>query len=131
MRITILAGAAALALAAVPGSAAGINGRTVATAIQKLLDQNYVLPEARPKFDAVLSRSIAAGRYDISDPNELVTRLNQDLHTVTPDKHLGVMYDPETSAKLAAAGPDAGADDAPPTADDIAAAQRRNSGPSS
>jgi hypothetical protein len=38
------------------------------------------------------------------------------------------MYDPETSAKLAAAGPDAGADDAPPTADDIAAAQRRNSG---
>jgi len=128
MRITIVAGAAALALAAVPGSAAEINGRTVAAAVQKLLDQNYVLPEARPKFDAVLSRSIAAGRYDISDPNELVTRLNQDLHTVTPDKHLGVMYDPETSAKLAAAGPDAGADDAPPTADDIAAAQRRNSG---
>ena len=128
MRITILAGAAALALAAVPGSAAEINGRTVAAAVQKLLDQNYVLPEARPKFDAVLSRSIAAGRYDISDPNELVTRLNQDLHIVTPDKHLGVMYDPETSAKLAAAGPDAGADDAPPTADDIAAAQRRNSG---
>jgi hypothetical protein len=128
MRIAILAGAAALVLAAGPGSAADINGRAVAAAVQKLLDQNYVLPEARPKFDAVLTKSISAGRYDVSDPNELVTRLNEDLHTVTPDKHLGVMYNAETSAKLAAAGPDAGADDAPPTADDIAAAQRRNSG---
>jgi hypothetical protein len=126
----ILAGVAALALisgGASAQSAAKVDGRAVATAIQKLLDANYVLPEARPKFDAVLAKGIAAGRYDISDPDQLVERLNADLHTVTPDKHLGLMYAPETSKELAA-HPDSGADDAPPTPEDIAAAIRRNSG---
>jgi hypothetical protein len=126
----IFAGVAALALisgGASAQSAAKVDGRAVATAIQKLLDANYVLPEARPKFDAVLTTGIAAGRYDITDPDQLVERLNADLHTVTPDKHLGLMYDPDTSKQLAAA-PNAGADDAPPTPEDIAAAIRRNSG---
>ena len=116
-------------LAAAPvASVSQVNGREVAAEIRKLLDSNYVLPELRPKFDAVLDNGISAGRYDVSDPDELVKRLNADLHSVTPDKHLGLMYDPETSAKVAAAPPDAGADDAPPTADDIADAKRRNSG---
>ena len=75
----------------------------------------------------MLTKGIAAGRYDITDPDQLVERLNADLHTVTPDKHLGLMYNPETSKELAA-HPDTGADDAPPTPEDIAAAVRRNSG---
>jgi len=131
MRTMILAGAAMLALisgSVVADAATPVNGRQVASEIRKLLDANYVLPEARPKFDAVLAKGIASGRYDVSDPDKLSELLNEDLHTVTPDKHLGVMVDPETSAKLAAAPPDAGADDAPPTADDIADAKRRNSG---
>ena len=108
--------------------AAPVHGRAVVAAMQKLLDEHYVLPEVRPKFDAILAKGLAAGRYDVSDPKYWSSRLNEDLGTVTPDKHLGVMYDPETSAKLASAGPDAGADDAPPTAEDIADAKRRNSG---
>lgn len=131
MRTMILAGAAMLALVSgnvAANAAAPVNGRQVASEIKKLLDANYVLPETRPKFDAVLAKNIAAGRYDVSNPDELVQRLNEDLHTVTPDKHLGVMYNPETSKQLAAAAPDAGADDAPPTAEDIANAERRNSG---
>lgn len=131
MRVATLLGAAALALisgSASAQSAAKVDGRAVAAAIQKLLDANYVLPEARPKFDAVLTKGIAAGRYDVSDPDELARRLNEDLHTVTPDKHLGLMYDPERSKELASAPLDAGADDAPPTQEDIAAAVRRNSG---
>jgi hypothetical protein len=121
-------GASSATQMATASPAAKVNGREVATAIRKLLDANYVVPETRPKFDAVLDKNIAAGRYDISDPDELVNRLNADLHTVTADKHLNVIHDPETSAKLAAAPPDAGADDGPPAADQIAAAERRNSG---
>ncbi len=49
------------------------------------------------------------------DPELLAKRINADLAAVTPDKHLGVMYDPEQSRALAAAPPSAGADDAPPT----------------
>jgi hypothetical protein len=131
MRIMILAGVAALALVSssvAADAAEQAHGRQVASEVKKLLDANYVLPETRPKFDAVLDKAIAAGRYDVSDPDELAKRLNEDLHTVTPDKHLGVMYDPKTSQELASAPPDAGADDAPPTAQDIANAERRNSG---
>jgi len=119
---------AASSAAQVPPPAAQVHGRLIAGQVKKLLDANYVLPEARPKFDAVLDKNLAAGRYDTADPNELVNRINEDLRSVTPDKHLHVMYDPETSKALAAAPPDAGADDAPPTAEDIANAIRRNSG---
>ena len=132
MRVTILVGAVALALmsgtASAQSAAAKVDGREVVSAIQKLLDANYVLPETRPKFDAVLDKGLASGRYDISDANALVERINADLHEVTPDKHLHVMYDPETSKQLAAAAPGAGADDAPPTPEEIAAAVERNSG---
>ena len=135
MRAFLVLAMVATAPAAVPATAqmsaapaAPVHGRAVVAAMQKLLDEHYVLPEVRPKFDAVLAKGLAAGRYDVSDAKELVSRLNEDLGTVTPDKHLGVMYDPETSAKLASAGPGAGADDAPPTAEDIADAKRRNSG---
>src|SRR5438132_7276160 len=99
MRLVILAGAAVLALVAGTaataqmGSHDPVHGRAVAAEIKKLLDANYVLPGTRPKFDAVLAKGIAAGRYDISDAGELVNRLNADLHTVTADKHLDVMYD--------------------------------------
>ena len=131
MRIQILVGAALLAVVsgeAAAQPAAPIHGRAVAAEIKKLLDANYVLPGTRPKFDAMLDRAIASGRYDISDPDQLAERINSDLHQVTPDKHLHVMYDPARSKELASRPPEAGADDAPPTPEDIAAAQQRNSG---
>ena len=120
-----LAGAeAAQATAAQPS----LNGRRVAAEVSRLLQQQYVVPELRPKFAAVLEKGITSGRYDVATAPELVNRLNQDLSTVTSDKHLAVMYDPVTSKPRAAAPPKAGADDAPPTADDIIAARRRNHG---
>jgi len=136
MQISLFIAAAALVPAAAspmakpapPTATAQIHGRAVAAAVRKLLDANYVLPETRPKFDAVLDKGIASGRYDVADPDRLVELINQDLHQVTPDKHLHVMHDPERSKDLAAAAPGAGADDAPPTAEEIADAQRRNSG---
>jgi hypothetical protein len=134
MRLVILAGAAVLAWFSGTGAnaqmapQAPVHGRVVAAEIKKLLDAHYVLPDARPKFDAVLAKGIAAGRYDVSDPEELVQRINADLHEVTPDKHLNVAYDPATSKQLAAEPPRSGGDDAPPTPAEIAGAERHNSG---
>ena len=106
----------------------GFNGRRVASEVSRLLEGQYVISELRPKFAAVLSTSISSGRYDVSSPAELVNRLNEDLGTVTSDKHLAVMYDPVTSRDLAEAPKRADADDPPPTASEIVAARRRNHG---
>jgi hypothetical protein len=119
------------ATSAAPASAAETAapvGRKVAAEVRRLLNEHYVAPELRAKFVTVLTTGMESGRYDVAKPEELVQRLNEDLQTVTPDKHLGVMYDPATSRELAAAGDRAGADDAPATAEDIANADRRNHG---
>ncbi len=125
------------AIAPVTGSAvaqqvaqapAEVDGRVVAGEVRRLLNEHYVLPELRSKFAVVLDKGIASGRYDGAQPEKLVELINADLATVTPDKHLGLMYDPEQSRQLAAGPPNAGADDAPPSAEEIAAAERRNHG---
>jgi hypothetical protein len=105
-----------------------VDGRKLVAEIRRLLDANYVLPEVRPEFDAMLAKGLSSGRYDIADRDALVERINADLHGVTPDKHLHVMFDPERSRRLSAAPPGAGLDDAPPSAEAIAAAERRNHG---
>lgn len=123
--------AAPLAASPAPVFAAqgpSLDGRQVASELSRLLAEHYVLPELRPKFAAAITAAIASGRYDVAAPEELVNRLNADLRTISADKHLAVMYDPATSQELAAAPERAGADDAPATADEILAAQRRNHG---
>jgi hypothetical protein len=125
------------AIAPIPGSvaaqpaaqaAATVDGLAVASEVKRLLAQHYVLPELRTKFAAVLDKGISSGRYDGAQAAKLVELINADLATVTPDKHLGLMYDPEASKQLASGPPNAGADDAAPTPDEIAAAERRNHG---
>jgi hypothetical protein len=109
-------------------AASAIDGRAVALEVKRLLGQNYVLPEARAKFAAVLDKGIASGRYAVSDQATLVTRLNEDLASVTPDKHLGVSYNPEQSRALAAAPAGSGADDAPPSPEALRQAEQNNHG---
>lgn len=111
-----------------PAAQAQPNGREVATAVRQLLNANYVLPELRSRFDAVLAKGLAEGRYDVADRDRLVGLINADLRQVTPDKHLGVMVDPERSRRLALAPPGGGADDAQPTPEDIRQAIRINHG---
>lgn len=112
-----------------PGAAsvasAALNGRATVAEVRRVLAANYVLPEVRSKLDAALARGMAAGRYDVTDPEELARRINSDLASVTPDKHLGISYDPEQAAALAQRPP---GDDGPPTADDIRRAAARNHG---
>jgi hypothetical protein len=134
-RIALLLALGAVSLPASAGSAqpaeqsvAAVDGRAVAGEVKRLLNRHYVLPEARGKFAAVLDKGIASGRYDGADGEKLVQLINADLATVTSDKHLGLMYDPKYSAELAAGPANAGADDAPPSAEEVVAAERRNHG---
>ena len=110
--------------AAAPATA---DGKVVVAEIRRVLNENYVLPDVRPKLDAALAKGLAAGRYDATDPAVLVERINADLAGVTPDKHLGVQYNPRVAAELAAA-PQGQPDDGPPTAGQIRQARQRNHG---
>ena len=111
-----------------PPAAAKVDGKAAVSEIRRILAQNYVLPDVRPKLDAALAKGLAGGRYAVSDPELLVERINADMAAVAHDKHLGMHYDPAEAAALAAQPPGGGADDAPPTADDVLAAKRRNHG---
>jgi hypothetical protein len=111
-----------------PSPRAQVDARAAVQDIRRILRENYVLPEARRKFDAALAQGLASGRYDTGDPAVLVQRLNADLEAVAHDKHLGLEHDPAGAARLAALPTGAGADDAPPTEDQIRAAVRRNHG---
>jgi len=137
--MAILAGAAALSL--VPGTngalaqtapttaEATIDGQAVIADVRKILAANYVLPDVRPKLDAALAKGLAEGRYDgVSDPRVLVERINADMSTVAHDKHLGIQYDPAQSKQLAARPAGAGADDAPPSDEEIREATKFNHG---
>ena len=116
------------ALAQPAPAAAKVDGKAAVTEIRRILAQNYVLPEVRPKLDAVLARGLAEGRYNVSDPNILVERINADLAAVAHDKHLGMHYDPAKATEIARQPAGAHTDDGPPTANDIRSAKRRNHG---
>ena len=136
-KMAILAGAAALATisasdaAMAQGSTATssqIDARAVVTDVQRILDANYVLPEMRPKLIAALSQGLAAGRYNVSDPSVLAERINADMSAVAHDKHLGMHHDPAQQTRLAASPAGSGADDAPPSEEEVRQATRLNHG---
>src|SRR5215218_8134327 len=126
-KMAALAGAAVLAL--IPATAgAQTQEATVAAAVKRILNENYVLPELRPQLAAALDKGLAAGRYNVSDPGVLSERINADLTAVAHDGHLGMHFDPKQSAQLAARPAGAGADHAPPTEEEIRFADRLNHG---
>jgi hypothetical protein len=137
-KMAILAGAAALATISASDAAMAqesaaaassqIDAKAVVADVQRILDANYVLPEMRPKLSAALSQGLAAGRYNVSDPSVLAERINADLTAVAHDGHLGMHFDPKQSAQLAARPAGAGADDAPPSEEEIRQAERLNHG---
>ena len=79
------------AAAQAPGK---IDARAAVAEVRKLIAENYVLPEKRAAIDAALAGSLAAGRYDTSDPGELAQRINADLEAAAHDKHLNIRFDP-------------------------------------
>jgi hypothetical protein len=137
-KMAILMGAAALAttgpsdtaMAQQAGAVAPttVDAKAVVADVRRILNENYVLPDLRPKLDAALAEGLAAGRYDVSDPSVLSERINADLTEVAHDGHLGMHHDPKQAAQLAARPAGAGADDAPPSQEEIRQAERLNHG---
>lgn len=110
-----------------PAAAVTADGRTVVAEMRRLLAANYVLPEVRPRLDAILAKGLAEGRYDVSDPAVLVDRVNADLTAVARDKHLSLEYSPRRAAEMAAE-PAGRPQASGPSAEQIRQAQRRNHG---
>jgi hypothetical protein len=139
-KMAALAGAAALAMTSATAGAqaqdptaeaaapAKIDARAVVADVRRILNENYVLPELRPKLDAALAKGLAEGRYDVMDTGVLAERINADLDAIAHDEHLGMHHDPKQSADLAARPAGAGRDDAPATAEEIRFAERINHG---
>jgi hypothetical protein len=109
--------------AAVPAPA---DAKAVVAEIRRVLAENYVLPEVRPRLDSALAKGLAEGRYDVADPIALAERLDADLAAAGRDKHLNFRYAPEQSARIAALGRQA--DDAPADAEQIRRAEAHNHG---
>lgn len=125
----LLGGAAAVAQPVarpVQAAPAPADGKTVIAEIRRVLAENYVLPEMRPKLDAALAKGLAEGRYDVADPGALAERINADLAATGHDKHLNFRYAPEQAARIATLGRQA--DDAPADAEQLRQAQARNHG---
>jgi hypothetical protein len=99
MKMTvILASAAALSLTSgsataqpAPATAAQqIDAQKTIADVRRIIAENYVLADVRPKLDAALAAGLAAGRYNVSDPGALADRINADMSAVAHDKHLGM-----------------------------------------
>ena len=64
------------------------------------LKANYIFPEVADKMMASLESNFKKGNYkSITDPEEFANQLTEDLQSVSHDKHLRVMYDPEGIAE--------------------------------
>lgn len=105
---------------------AAFDARAAVAEIRRVLAENYVLPDMRPKLDAALAKGLADGRYDVADPRLFADRVNEDLAATGHDKHLNFRYAPEQAARMAAIRRQR--DDAPPDAEQIRQAERRNHG---
>lgn len=84
--------------AAAPAAVPAFNARAVVAEVRRIIAERYVLPERRPVIDAALARSLASGRYDVTDPAELAERINADLDTSGHDRHLYFRFDPQQAA---------------------------------
>jgi len=74
--------------------------RVVIDSIGNKLKANYIFPEIADKMVAKLESNLSKGLYQsIDDPREFATTLTKDLQSISHDKHLRVMYNPERIAE--------------------------------
>ena len=95
---------AAIAAAQEQPAAAAVTraqARSVVAELRRRIATNYVLPERKSAIDAALAAGLKSGRYDVTNPNQLVERVNADLAAVSNDKHLGLSHNPQQAARLA------------------------------
>ncbi|MEM6722031.1 MAG: S41 family peptidase [Bacteroidota bacterium] len=71
----------------------------VIDSVSSILNANYVFPEVAEKMTSLVKTNLKKGLYNsISDPNALAATLTKDLQSISKDKHLRVMYNPEQIA---------------------------------
>ena len=67
----------------------------------KLLNENYVFPDAAKKMGEHIKTKLAAGGYyAITDPFAFCDTLTADLQSVSKDKHIRVRYNPEEIKRM-------------------------------
>jgi hypothetical protein len=105
---------ASLAAMTLAPAASAQDATAVVAEARKAIAARYVLPDVAAKLDAALAAGSTAGRYRGLRGEALAARVNADMAAVTPDKHLGLSYDPKLSAMLAAAPLQDDSEDVPP-----------------
>jgi retinol-binding protein 3 len=74
--------------------------KEVIKSISKLLKANYVYKEVADKMASLLDTNLKNGKYQlIIQPEEYANILTKDLQSVSNDKHLRVMFNPEVPKK--------------------------------
>ena len=79
--------------------------KTVRGVIAKV-EELYVIDEKVPEFIAALEESIYAGRYDVTDVETLVGRLDEDVRMISGDRHINFWYDPDLNRTISAEADD-------------------------
>ncbi len=65
--------------------------------VAKALRDGYVFPKVGDEMAASVEKKLAAGAYDgIADEFSMARRLTDDLRAISRDKHLGVVFAPNT-----------------------------------
>ena len=98
-----------LITAAVPGiltqqSLSSDAPASVVKEMVRLVRENYVFADKVDGIVASLEKKLADGRYGVTDPQQLATRLTEDVQAVTSDKHMNVKFNPEQAAGLRGPG---------------------------
>ena len=107
---SLLACAALIALAptpvrAQPAPVAAASTADVIAAARKKVAEIYVIPETGAALDKALAAAEAKGAFKGLEGDALAAKVNEVMHTVTKDGHLGMRYDPQRAAVLAANPP--------------------------
>lgn len=69
--------------------------------IGKLLDENYVFPDKAKQMGDFIKSQLKNSAYDtISDPMLFADALTMDLQSITHDRHLRIVYNPDAAKRL-------------------------------
>jgi len=70
--------------------------RTLIQEIAQILEDNYVFPDKAKAMSELILQASNKGKYaGLSDPQLLAQQLTDDLQSISHDRHLRVLYEPE------------------------------------
>lgn len=70
--------------------------QSVVNSISKLLTDNYVFPDVSVKMKNLIKEKLSGSEYEsITEPQQFAEQLTTDLRSISHDKHLTVIFNPE------------------------------------